>query len=258
MSRAWWFVLFGAGAVSIAPCTQASGEELHFIACPIYRDTDAGRKSGCWLADAAAGRYDITRSPTKPDWNRQVLVEGMVSQGAPDTCGGVVLDPVRVSVLPGRCPRMQLPPGAWPGVRFALPVRNIRPLHEPRVKPDRPYMERNFSVPFDFGSAFVVYQLADYYLNQAVLYAYDIQARRIEITGWAATSAYIVSGQPLVESTDLARRRAEVVARWFTMSGFAPEQVEIKVADSDAPAQIEGADGLHAPSRRRVDIRVVP
>ena len=30
----------------------AHAQELRtFIACPVYRDTDAGRKSGCWLAD---------------------------------------------------------------------------------------------------------------------------------------------------------------------------------------------------------------
>jgi len=255
VNRAWSGVLLGAGMVLAAPC---AGEELHFIACPMYRDTDAGRKSGCWLADDAFMRYDITRSPTKPDWNRQVLIEGVVVEGAPNTCGGIVLDPVRASLLPGRCPQMQLPAQDWPGVRFVLPTRNIRPLHEPRELPQPSYLQRSFSVPFDFGSAFVVYQLGDYYVNQAVLYARDIAASRIEITGWAATTARDVSGQRLTESADLARRRAEVIARWFTMSGFDPARLKINVAGQDMPAAIEGADGLREPSRRRVEILVIP
>ena len=48
----------------------AAAETVRFIACPIYRDTDAGRKSGCWLADerASGTRFDVSRgavaSPT--------------------------------------------------------------------------------------------------------------------------------------------------------------------------------------------------
>jgi len=255
MNHIWWCALLGAGAVLIAPC---HGGELHFIACPIYRDTDAGRKSGCWLADEQGVRYDISRAPSKPDWNRQVLVEGRVLDDSPNTCGGIVLAPVRVSILPGRCPQMQLPADSWPGVRFALPARNIRPLYEQRERQEPPYLEQNFSVPFDFGRAFVVYQLGDYYLNQAVLYARDISASRIEITGWAATIARDVSGQHLTEPASLARRRADAVARWFIMSGFEPDKLTTNVAVQDIPAAIDGADGLREPSRRRVDIRVIP
>jgi len=254
---AWMGALLGGVIIGVSE-SHAGGGELQFIACPIYRDTDAGRKSGCWLADADGVRYDITRAPTKPDWNRLVLVEGRISENSVNTCGGIVVDPVRVSILQGPCPRMQLPADGWSGVRFVLPPRNIRPLYEPRDRALPPYVERRFRVPFDFGSAFVVYQLGDYYVNQAVLYARDIQARRIEITGWAATQARDVSGQRLVESADLARRRAEVVARWFTMSGVDPGQIEIKLASKDVPSVMEGTDGLVEPSRRRVEIRVVP
>src|SRR5581483_9393417 len=85
--------------LAAAPTVAAPAAELRFVTCPIYRDTDAGRKSGCWLADSPEDgrRYDVTPSPTKPDWNYAVLVEGRPSAHQTDVCGGVVLDPVRVS-----------------------------------------------------------------------------------------------------------------------------------------------------------------
>src|SRR5690606_26201070 len=112
-----------ACATPAAPAVPAAPEtspELRFVTCPVYRNTDAGRKSGCWLADSPEDglRYDVTRSPTKPDWNRAVLVEGRVSAGQADTCGGIVLEPVRVSVLDQACPRAMLPAQGYPGVRF--------------------------------------------------------------------------------------------------------------------------------------------
>ena len=61
----------------------ASSDVAHvsFVACPIYRDTNDGRKSGCWLVDepSTGVRYDVTAAPTKPDWNHAVLVEGILA-----------------------------------------------------------------------------------------------------------------------------------------------------------------------------------
>src|SRR5690606_1416098 len=55
-----------ACATPAAPAPEDTGAELRFVTCPIYRNTDAGRKSGCWLADSPEDgqRYDVTRSPT--------------------------------------------------------------------------------------------------------------------------------------------------------------------------------------------------
>ena len=93
-------LVFLAGAAMLGSAQDAS-EAVRFVTCPVYRDTDNGRKSGCWLAsDPASGiRYDVTAAPTKPDWNHAILVEGFVAKAAGDPCGGVVLEPARVSVL---------------------------------------------------------------------------------------------------------------------------------------------------------------
>ncbi|MCR5872481.1 hypothetical protein LRS12_18315 [Sphingomonas sp. J344] len=77
------------GAVLLTGAQDAH-QTVRFIACPVYRDTDNGRKSGCWLAsDPATGiRYDVTAAPTKPDWNHAILVEGFVATNGGDPCGG--------------------------------------------------------------------------------------------------------------------------------------------------------------------------
>lgn len=50
------------------PAPPAAGIVVSFVACLIYRDTDASRKSGCWLADEASTgiRYDISLGIAKP------------------------------------------------------------------------------------------------------------------------------------------------------------------------------------------------
>lgn len=247
-------------AAPAAPAAPETSPELRFVTCPVYRNTDAGRKSGCWLADSPEDglRYDVTRSPTKPDWNRAVLVEGRVSAGQTDTCGGIVLEPVRVSVLAQACPRAMLPAQGYPGVRFQLPARNIRPIHEPRELPARPYAERTFGVWFDHGRDFIVYQLSDYFTHMASLYALDIDASRVEITGWSVTTPETVSGHVLVEDAMLARRRADAVANWLRMMGVPAERIVVRVAHDGSTSTLEGSDGLLSPSRRRVEVRVIP
>jgi hypothetical protein len=99
----------------LLPLLLAAGapqaETVRFVTCPIYRDTDSGKKSGCWLADQheSGRRFDVSRAPSKPDWNHEVLVEGRVAGGTPGNCGGEVVDPVRTSILPGVCTRHMLP-----------------------------------------------------------------------------------------------------------------------------------------------------
>ena len=76
------FVLTALTVGCMMSTACAAAELVRFVACPVYRDTDAGKKSGCWLADdpATGRRYDVSQSPTKPDWNFEVLVEGRVAR----------------------------------------------------------------------------------------------------------------------------------------------------------------------------------
>ncbi len=244
-----------------APAAAAPADpEVRFVTCPIYRNADAGKKSGCWLADDREDgrRFDVSPSPTKPDWNFAVLVEGLPAPDQKDVCGGVVLDPVRVSVLDEPCTRAMLPAEGYPGRRFVLPARNIRPLYEARKPFDQPFRERTFSIPFEFGRAFITYQLSDYLIDEAVAYALASHAARVEVTGFAATTPALVSGRTLAEPLQVAEDRAEAAAKWLTGLGVPADRLHLSWRGAADVADMPGADGLREPSRRRVEIRITP
>ena len=78
------------------------GERISFVSCPIVRDT---RSVPCWLSEYDGDTYyltiqsDVSAAAKPPMLDHQVLVEGVVSDAAP-ICGGIVLEPVRLSVMP--------------------------------------------------------------------------------------------------------------------------------------------------------------
>lgn len=233
--------------------------DLRFIACPIYRDTDAGAKSGCWLVDdpASGMRYDVSRAPSKPDWNAAVLVEGRPSGETTNPCGGIVLDPVRTSVLDQPCVRFVLAADGFTGRKFALPKRNVRPLYEKRKRPDRPFAARTVMIPFDFGKSFIVYQLSDYYIDQAINYALDVQPARVRVTGYAASTPSRVSGQAIAEPVGLAQHRADLVVEALVLRGVPRDRIAVATG---APSERddEAFDGLRTASQRRVEVAIVP
>jgi len=236
---------------------QSAPEQLRFITCPVYRDTDAGRKSGCWLAeDRATGiRYDVTLAPSKPDWNHEVLVEGVLSASTAQPCGGPVLDAVRTSVLPGTCTRQMLPAEGFPGRKFVLPKRNIQPLSVKRTPPAGPFASRTFHLLFDFDQSFLIYQYDDYFLDEAVAWIRAAKPRAILVTGHAATAPTFVSGRRIVERPVIARERAEKIAEALVRLGIDRSIVTVRWKAGEV-AEMPEADGLAEPSRRRVDIAV--
>jgi hypothetical protein len=246
-------------ALALSGEATAQQADIRFIACPMYRDTDQGKKSGCWLADDAATgmRYDVGMGPVKPDWNHEVLIEGRVSTTA-DACGGVVLDPVRVSVLPGACTRHSLPAEGHPGRVFALPQRNVRPLYEARATPAPPYAEKTFTLTYSWEADFTIYQLDDFYLDQAITWIRAVRPSRITVTGYGATRPAQVSGRTIAESPGIAQRRAQTVTESLVRLGVDPARIRTEWRNSAEPSDAPGADGLAEASRRRVDIRVTP
>ena len=78
------------------------GERISFVSCPIVRDT---RSVPCWLSEYGGNTYyltiqsDVSAEVQPPMLGHEVLVEGIVS-GTPPICGGIVLEPVRLSVMP--------------------------------------------------------------------------------------------------------------------------------------------------------------
>lgn len=246
---------------ALAPLGSASaqtGELVRFIACPVYRDADSGKKSGCWLAtDPASGkRYDVSLSPYKPNWDFAVLVEGRVSAAPNAPCGDTVLDPVRTSILPEQCVRHMLPAEGYPGRKFKLPPRNIQPLSVARAVPPGPYAERVFTTYFEWDRDFLVYQYDDFIIDNAVTWIRAAKPKKLVVTGFAASTPETVSGRQIAERPEVARERAESIAQ--TLRRLLPGlPVETRWEAGAQPTSDPDADTIPGQSQRRAEIRAL-
>ncbi len=256
--------LLGAGSIcnaathepaAAAPATQSV---KLFVGCPVYRDSDSGRKSGCWLVtDLADGaRYDVTLGRIKPILGRKILVEGIVSTRETNACGAPVLEPVNVSVLDAQCKAHLIPAEGHPGHRFVLPKDVMQPTHVPRKLPAPPYEPQSYTIEFELASDFLLYQYSEVILERAALFAKASKARRIEIVGFAATEPVEVSGERIVEDLAIAKARAAMVAEAFSRLGVAREAMHL----SWHPAPMPAGDGkpLRQSAKRRVEITIQP
>jgi outer membrane protein OmpA-like peptidoglycan-associated protein len=244
----------------LIPTTFVCAENISFIACPVYRDTDAGPKSGCWLAtERDSGiTYDIGSGLTKPIAEQAVLVEGVVGENSlenSELCGGIVLTPVRVSVLEQVCHPHILPAENFPGRVFRPPGEVMQPLSVSRTLPQPPFADQTFSILFNYNSDFLNYQYSEVILEKASLYIKASGAENIEVIGYAATQTLNVSGHNLQEPDQLARRRAEKVALALSRLGVSKSQIAIR-AKKQGDAVAHYAGGLAQETLRRVDIRI--
>jgi hypothetical protein len=246
-------------AAPAAAQAQDTAALVRFVACPIYRDADSGRKSGCWLVDdpGTGQRWDVSLSPYKPDWNFAVLVEGRPSAAGPEACGGKVLDPVRTSRLYDQpCVRHMLPAEGYPGRRYKLQGRYIDPLSVARKVPPGPYGERTFPVYFEFDNDFLVYQYDDHLLDRAVTWIRAAKPKRLIVTGYAATVPEVVSGHVLAERPAVARERSETVAE--TLRRLLPgAAIEVRWQLRAQPIADADADTIPGQAQRRAEIRAV-
>jgi len=264
--------LLGATALmGTAVAAAGPAQPVTFVACPVYRDTDNGRKSGCWLAtDPASGiRYDVTQSRSKPQMGREILVEGLLANntqapgagpahepGADDPCGGTVIAPVHVSVLSSTCPSFMLPAEGHPGRRFHLdPTLVLPPSDVVRAPPPPPYPARDWVIEFSYQSDFLQYQYSEVILDEIARYVLASHPRHVEVTGHAVTRTRVVSEHSLAEPASLARARAEMVAEGLRRLGVSDTLVHTTWSENPPASLVD--DGLPEPSRRRVDIRVI-
>ena len=159
-------LLAGWLASGAAVCVGADGPRKNFVSCPIVRDTAS---VPCWLAEYEGELYFLTlqsdvTSPVTPPWlGHRVLVEGTVS-AEPRICGGIVLKPVHLSVMPepdASCNTMlpaeerynltfepPRPPGPSKG---RLAFDNAPPPAKP--SPAALPSTKEFVVPYDFDGA---------------------------------------------------------------------------------------------------------
>lgn len=254
--------LISGFALLLAVAGVSAQEAVRFVGCPVYRDTDAGRKSGCWLVDdpASGRRFDLQQGHTKPQLGHEVLVEGLLpatAEGRDDTrdCGGRVLQQPRVSVLPGRCPAVTLPAEGHPGKAFVLPGTVMTANHLPQPLPAPPFRPSTTHIRFDHGDDYLLYQHAEVLLQDAVRLARLSGTRRIDVTGHAATQPQAVSGRVLAEPAALAEARARMVEEALVRLGWPRSQVQ-RTVQLDPPAPAGTPPALVTASQRRVTLTV--
>jgi hypothetical protein len=251
-------LLHGAVSHSAPPGASApvAGAAVSFVACPVYRDTDNGRKSGCWLAtDPASGmRYDIANSRTKPQIGHEVLVEGSAAAGE-QACGAPLLSPTHISVLDTPCPSVLLPAENYPGRRSIVSLASVLPPTDtPRPPIVGPFAAREWDIEFGYRSDFLQYQYSEVILDQIARTVAAGHPKRVQVVGYAVTQERVVSGHVLSEPRELARQRAEMVALALERLGVARPPMQVSWGVNPRPVPID--DGLPEPSRRRVEIHL--
>lgn len=250
-------VALSMALLALTGTATARADTLSFVSCPVYRDTDNGRKSGCWLVtDLVTGvQYDISSARSKPLFNHQALVEGRVAKEQTNRCGAVMLDPVSQSVLDTPCKSIMLPGEGYPGVVAVLPSEIIMPVKVPRKVPEAPFTRQRFEVLFNFDSDFIVYQGADVMVERAALYATTSKARQVTVIGTADTRGARVSGAHMAEQPNVALKRAEMIAEALRRLGVAPASIHLQ---QDLKPDALPVTELQMASRRRVTIEVTP
>jgi len=178
----------------------------------------------CWLTEYEGELYFLTiqsdvSAPVTPPWlGHRVLVEGTVAS-EPRICGGIVLKPVHLSVLPERdasCSTMlpaedrynltfepPRPPGPSLGRLAFDPGPAARPA--PAAVPST----REFVVSYAFDGMVAFNHAA--MLADVLTFARSVDARSIEIVGYRG-AVRLSNGQTMAEDASIARQRAEQLA----------------------------------------------
>lgn len=246
-----------AGAASAA--TPPPGH-VNFVACPILRDT---KTVPCWLSEYQGKLYflgvqfDATSDFYPPYLGHKALVEGVVSD-EPSVCGGVVLKPVKVSVVPDLDPTCEtmLPaddryqvanPPRGPGPRYHAQTYNPPP---PTPALSTPYQARDFVVLYDFDSELGARSLAA--ITDAMTYANAIGAKHVRVTGYRA-SVLLSNGERLTEASYLPEHRAKRLADTLRNIGVATGTISAHWQDA-----AELGDGADDYRLRRAVIHVAP
>jgi len=239
----------------------AAQQPTNFVSCPIVRDTAS---VPCWLAEYNGELYfltlqtDVSAPVNPPSLGHRVLVEGTVSQ-EPRICGGIVLNPVHLSVLErdASCNTMlpaeerynltfepPRPPGPSKG-RLAFD-NAAPPAAAPAPATNASTREFVVSYPFDGLVGFTHAGALGAILN----FARAANAREIEIVGHRG-AVRLSNGQTLVEEPAIGKKRAEQIAMLLQGANLKGPAYKVSWRDEPAPA-----DGIDDHLSRRVVVTV--
>jgi hypothetical protein len=250
IARLAWLTLLATAPLAAEDAPDA---RRNFVACPIVRDTAS---VPCWLAEYDGELYFLTlqtdvSSPVTPPWlGHRVLVEGVAAAGKPRICGGVVLEPVVLSVLPeldAACNTPVLPAED----RYNLTFEPPRPpgpsagrlafagAAAPTPPPEPP---RTFALRYDFDGLVVFRHAGE--LTAILDAARTRKARVVAITAQRG-SVLLSNGTTLVEQPAIARKRAEQIADLLRGAGLTDVEYRVRWHD-----EAQAADGDDADQRR--------
>jgi hypothetical protein len=256
MKLAGFWRVVSLSMVSAACAAAAPGERLSFVAGPIVRDTSS---VPCWLAQYRGELYFLTlqtdvSAPVNPPWlGHRVLVEGVLS-AEPDICGGRVIKPLSLSVLPeldASCNTM------WPAEeRYNLTFEPPRPpgpsrgrlaFGDPAARNTAPAREITLQYEFDGKVAFRHAQK----LQQLLDAARATHATELRITGYRSASK-MSDGSVMREREAIGGERAAQVEELLRGAGLDGVRYTLRVVDRS-----KRPDGTNDAANRRVDVEIV-
>ena len=223
----------------------------NFVACPMVRDS---KTMPCWLAEYEGELYYLGQQGSSssefypPQLNHEVLVEGTVA-GAARICGGIPLQPIRISVLTelNRGCNTLLP--AEEGLEPPpAPVR--RSVDQMRAQ-GADTAVREFVVPYDFDSDYLTLHTTRI-VGESARVAKAVKPAKIEVTGYRATT-WLSNGKKFIEAESIAAKRANKVGE--ILIGLGLPAMTVKVIAKTEP---EICDGVTDADKRRVTIKLIP
>ena len=226
---------------------SAPASRRNFVACPVVRDT---RTQPCWLAEYEGELYylgqqgGVANDFYPPQLGHLALVEGTVGQGR--VCGGIPLQPVKVSVLRELTPACRTMLPAEDGIEAPPSIAAPRGPAPSWVKADGP---GDVTLYFDFDNDFFSLHVT-VALTSLAKHVTEAKPSRVEVTGFRA-STRLSNGQTLTEREGLGTIRARKVADTLAGLGVPAGLLAVR-----APAEATSADGINDPWNRRVEIHV--
>jgi hypothetical protein len=255
--------VLGVALAHAALAAEPPADHRNFVSCPIVRDTPT---VPCWLAEYKGEMYylgiqtDVSAEFHPPLQGHKVLVEGTVKD-APRICGGIVLDPIRISPmaeLDGTCntvlpvedqytvPFAPRPPGPSGG-RLAFDAAPGTPRPAP---PAPPTGVQEFTLYYDFDMPVGGRHSAT--LSRIYEYASSQHAKQVGIA--CQRGATLLSdGTVMTEREDLPQLRAKELAKLLHGAGLATDSMRLETR-----AELTAARGDGDWRERRCVVRVQP
>jgi hypothetical protein len=237
------FILLSLFGLIIPKVPPSGVRGLSFIACPIIRDS---KTLPCWLAEYDGELYYLGQQGRSgnsfypPQLKHQALVEGVIKDGS-RICGGIVLEPVTVSIMP------ELDLNCTTILPAEEGLEPPKPVPYPKNEPF-PNDTRAFTILFDFDNDFLSLHKTRI-AGEAVRIAKLASPKKIEINAYRGTTL-LSNGQKMIEKEAIAQQRADKLIDIFVGLGFSKEMLVVNVKTKPEPC-----DGLHDAEKRRVVIR---